>query len=131
MAADQRMTELQLQDAGPDLSKGKLISEYRGTEEDGTPYVERTFVKDNVVDSRAISSYKTYTKTKSYGATGSVEVTAAFAWDTAAKKAYVKNVSGKYNNGGGVSQTKNSSATSSGNGSTKASAKYSIDVVLS
>lgn len=119
--------ELKLQDAGPDLSKGELVSEYWATEEDGTPYVERTYISNDDA-ARAKTDYKKYYKDRSYGATGWVEVRAEFAWDTAAQKAYVKNVTGDYHNGGGVSQTRNESKTSSGNGTAKASAKYSIEV---
>ncbi|MCI9067406.1 MAG: hypothetical protein HFI65_01770 [Lachnospiraceae bacterium] len=124
--AEERMTELRMQDEGPDFTKGQLLEEAWGMEEDGTPYVERTYVKIPV--GRAMTRFRTYTKTKSYGATGSVEVTAMFAWNTEMKKAYVLQPSGKFNAGGGIDHTENERVTMSGTGTEKASATYSIVV---
>lgn len=124
--AEEQMLELRMQDEGPDLTKGELLEEVWGTEKDGTPYVERTYVKIPV--GRTMTRFRTYTKTKSYGATGSVEVTAMFAWNTEAQKAYVLQPSGKFNAGGGIDYTENERVTMSGTGTAKASATYSIVV---
>lgn len=128
MTAEERMEELKAFDEGPDFSKGALISEEWGNEEDGTPYVERTYVADITQGTRAINDTGRFYKVKSYGTTGSVEVYATFSWDTAAKKVYVSNVTGQFNNGGGISGTKNASVTSDGSGTSRAWAQYSIDV---
>lgn len=82
------MEQLRVQDSGPDLSKGKLISEVWDTEEDGTPYVERVYEKDDAVNgvkgarAKATSGKVTRTKNRNYGAAGSVEVTARFYWNS-------------------------------------------------
>ena len=57
------MVQLRMEDTGPDLSKGILVEEVWGAEDDGTPYVERTYVKSDVATLRA-SGTKIYTKTK-------------------------------------------------------------------
>lgn len=126
---DVAMAQLKMEDTGPDLSKGILVEEVWGTEDDGTPYVERTYVKNGIATLalRATGS-PTYTKTKSYGATGSVEVTATFKFDSKAKTVYVVSSTGKFNNGGGISEVKNLGTTTSGEGTSKATAKYSCKV---
>lgn len=93
MTAEERMAELKLLDEGPDFSKGALISESWG-KEDGTPYVERTYVIDDAGTARSINGMRRFYKTRNYGATGYVEVYATFAWDTAARNSYVTNVTG-------------------------------------
>lgn len=127
MTAEERMEELRALDEGPDFSKGALIAEEWGNEEDGTPYVERTYATDIIPGARAINGTGRFYKVKSYGANGSVEVYATFSWDTAAKRVYVSNVTGKFNNGG-VSGTRNELSTFDGSGTSRAWAQYSIDV---
>lgn len=119
------MQELKQQDPGPDSTCGVLISEHWAYENDGTPYVERIYVKN--LPLRA-SNYAHYTKTKSYGATGSVQVEADFSWNSSSKTAYSANAIGKYNQGGGVSGTRNPRVSTKGNGTNQASASYSIEV---
>ncbi|GLB29458.1 hypothetical protein LAD12857_13810 [Lacrimispora amygdalina] len=127
MASNAAMAQLRMEDKGPDFSKGSLISEVWGTEEDGTPYVERTYIEHNAALLRASKSKK-YTKTKSYGATGSVEVSARFEYDSAERTVYVFDESGSYNQGGGVSDVEDYGTTTSGDGTSKATAKYSCRV---
>lgn len=130
MTAEERMAELKLLDEGPDFSKGALVSELWGKEDDGTPYVERTYVIDDAcaVSARSINGMRRFYKTRNYGATGYVEVYATFAWDTAARKTYVSNVTGNYYNGGGVSQVENPISTYGGDATSNAWAQYSIRV---
>ncbi len=127
MASNVAMAQLRMEDKGPDFSKGDLVSEVWGTENDGTPYVERTYIKHNAALLRA-SGVKEYTKTKNYGSTGSVEVSASFEYDSAARTVYVFNESGSYNQGGGVSDVEDNGTTTSGDGTSKATAKYSCRV---
>lgn len=119
------MQDLKSQDSGPDLSNGDLVYEKWAYEDDGTPYVERLYMQNLIYKS---SRSKHYTKTKSYGATGSVQVEADFSWNTSTKKVTVSNVSGRFNRGGGISGTRNAKTSKSGNGTSKASASYSIEV---
>ncbi len=127
MTAEERMKELRMQDKGPDFSKGILVEEFWGTEEDGTPYVERTYVKDSGVLLRA-SGIKTYSKTRDYGATGSVEVTGDFQYDSSAKTVYILSSDGWYNEGGGISGYEDLGTTELNDGSSKATVKYSCKV---
>ena len=130
MTAEMRMEELRKQDTGPDLSKGRLIEEVWGTEEDGTPYVERTYIENIAgnVSIVALTESKRYTKTKSYGATGSVEVSATFTWNTSAKTVYVSDITGDIVNPAGISEIKDKTTSESGNGTSKATAKFSCRV---
>lgn len=127
MASSVAMSQLRMEDKGPDLSKGDLVFEFWGTEKDGTPYVERTYIEHKVALLRA-SAVKKYTKTKNYGATGSVEVSASFEYDSVAKTVYAYNETGSYNQGGGVSEVEDNGTTTTGNGSSKATVKYSCRV---
>lgn len=133
MASDMSMAQLRIQDKGPDLSKGALVSEVWSTEEDGTPYVERTYVKYSIPNpmksARAASSGSArYTKTKSYGATGAVEVSADFEWDSAAKTVYASGEDGALTNSSGISDVENEQTSTSGNGTSKATVKFSCRV---
>lgn len=121
------MIQLRMEDSGPDFSKGTLVEEFWGVEDDGTPYVERTYIKGESAMLRA-SGVKTYTKTKNYGATGSVEVTGEFEYDSSAKTVYVLSESGAYNQGGGVSEYQDLGTTTSGDSSSKATVKYRCKV---
>lgn len=127
MTSNAAMAQLRMEDKGPDFSNGSLVSEVWGTEEDGTPYVERTYIQHNFGLLRASRSV-TRTNTKSYGATGSVKVTAVFDCDSAEKTVYVSESSGSFNQGGGVSDVEDYGTTTSGEGTSKATAKYSCRV---
>lgn len=127
VVASTAMAQLRMEDKGPDLSKGFLISESWGTEEDGTPYVERTYM-DYGTALFSASNVRTLNNTKSYGATGSVEVSANFKFDSTEKTVYVVSSSGKFNRGGGISETEDLGTTTSGEGTSKATAKYSCRV---
>lgn len=128
MTAEGRMEELKILDQGSDFTKGALVSENWGTEEDGTPYVERTYIAEINKDTRAITGSGRFVKTRNYGATGSVNVYATFSWDRTAQRTYVSNVSGNYYNGGGVSETGSPASTYGGNGTSNAWAQFSIRV---
>lgn len=130
MSAEMRIEELRKQDVGPDLSKGRLVEEFWGTEEDGTPYVERTYIENTAgnVSIAALNGSARYTKTKSYGATGSVEVSATFTWNTSAKTVYVSDVEGDIVNPAGISEITDKTTSTSGNGTSKATAKFSCRV---
>ena len=121
------IAQLRMEDKGPDLSKGILVEEFWGMEEDGTPYVERTYVSNEAATLRAAGA-KTYTKTKSYGSTGSLEVTGKFEYDSVAQTVYVLSEDGRYNSGGGISDYEDLGTTTSGEGSSKATVKYSCKV---
>ena len=77
---------------------------------------------------RASRDYYLFYKEKSYGATGSVSVTAEFAWSGIEKKAYVRSVAGSFRNGGGTSGISDEKAYGSGNGTEQVSATYSVKV---
>lgn len=121
------MVQLRMEDTGPDLSKGILVEEVWGAEDDGTPYVERTYVKSDVATLRA-SGTKIYTKAKNYGSTGSVEVTGEFEYDSSAKTVYVISSEGQFNEGGGISDIEDLGTSTSGEGTSKATVKYSCKV---
>lgn len=125
MDAEVAMAQLRMEDKGPDFSRGVLISEVWGTEEDGTPYVERTYVND--ITSRNAGT-REFTNVKNYGATGSVEVTGVFSFDSVAKTVYVDSCSGQFNEGGGVSSYEDLGTVALNEGSSKASVKYSCRV---
>lgn len=116
------VAQLRMEDKGPDLSKGILVEEFWGMEEDGTPYVS------NEAATLRAAGVKTYTKTKSYGTTGSVEVTGEFEYDSVAKTVYVLSEDGQYNPDGGISDYEDLGTTTSGDGSSKATVKYSCKV---
>lgn len=121
--------KLKMEDSGPDLTKGRLILETLGTEPDGTPYIERVYEHINITHFLLNSSNeRTYTATKSYGATGTVEVTATFKFNTLAKEVYVKSSSGRLINGAGYSQFVDLGTSTSGEGTKKATAKYSCKI---
>lgn len=127
--AQSAMAQLRMEDPGPDFSKGILIYEYWGTEEDGTPFVERTYEKRNQSILSLLSplraSYSvTRTNRKNYGATGSVEVTGTFECDNVEKTVYVSDGEGTYNQGGGISDYEDLGISTSGEGSTKATVTY-------
>lgn len=126
--ADNAMEQLRMEDEGPDLSEGMLISEVWETEEDGTPYVERIYMKESTdAVTRATTTPKQFMKEKYYGTRGKLRVYAYFSWDTSAKKVYVSNITGKIVDGAGMSGIKSESATPSGNGTAKATATYSCE----
>lgn len=123
--ASSAMAQLRMEDQGPDFSKGILIDECWGVEGDGTPYVERTYIKNNLSILSSLShGTRTFTKTKKYGSTGSVEVTGKFEYDSAEKTVYVLEESGSYNQGGGISDLEDLGTSTSGEGSAKATVTY-------
>lgn len=117
------MIQLRMADTGADFSKGILVDEFWGFEDDGTPYVERTYISVKNSISRSPMT-KEFTKTKDYGATGSVEVTGEFEYDSSAKTVYVLSSSGEFHESGGVSEYEDLGTSTSGEGSTKATVKY-------
>lgn len=124
---DLRMAQLKLEERGVDLSKGELISEYWGREEDGTPYVERLYIVHDSLSARSPENIN-YKKTKDYGATGYVEVIGYFTYDTAAQTVHVRKVEGGLYDKAGISSTRNEQKYSKNEGTKIATAVYSIEV---
>lgn len=120
-AAVAAMEQLRMEDKGPDLSEGELISEVWGFEEDGTPYVERTYMKYNSSVSRLVDTVY-YSRTKTV-ARGTFKVWADFQYDTVAKTVYASNEGGSFKRGGGGELIEESTSIS-GNGTTKAVVTY-------
>lgn len=113
------------------MSEGDLVSELWSIDEDGTPFVHRIYkrIPENQSESiqprlpGAILTGKT-----DYGAIGYVWVSGHFTWDIQAKKAYVREITGGFENKGGVSSIYNKNSSSSGNGTEKATAIYTCMV---
>lgn len=113
-----------------DLSKGILIEEKWGEEEDGTPFLERIYVKPDYNLYHRFRGYEEveYTGTKWYGATGTAEVTAMFKYSIDEQKVYVESARGRLVNGAGYSQFVDLGISTSGEGTKKAKATYSCKI---
>jgi hypothetical protein len=131
MAAPQAMAstpmeDFRKEDKGPDAAKGILISEEWGFDENGEPYVERTYVKPQNPRLRVHDS-KDVTKTRVCG-TGSakmtVELSASFEWDSSDKRVEVYDVEGQVTDMDGVYEVCDEETVISGNGTSKATATY-------
>ena len=131
LESDPAIMTLKIEVPQPDFSKGILIKESWGKEQDGTPYLERIYIKNDYSNGYELlkgNNKVTYTGTRWYGATGTAEVTATFRFYISEQKVYVESASGRLVDGAGYSEFVDLGISTSGEGTKKAKATYSCKI---